>query len=107
MKKVFVVDERFGVVQSLYRWFLSKGCEVRAFSKPLPLYEAMSESLPDIIVMNADMVCESGELLCAHLKKNFCGGFLMIMFSAVSGRFKKVGKKKAHAGLLPQGFIAL
>lgn len=107
MKKVFVVDERFSVLQLLYRWFLSKGFEVRAFSKSVPLCEAISESVPDIIVMNADMMCENGERLCVYLKRRFCGGFPMILFSAVSARFKKMERKKPNAGLLPQGFVAL
>ena len=106
MKKVFVVDERFSVIQSLSRWFISKGCEVRAFSKPLPLFDALHESLPDMIVIDADLADEDGERLYVHLKTEFSEQIPMVLFSSVADPLKKVRKRDTHYNLLPQGFTA-
>ena len=104
MKKVFVVNEKFTVLQLLYRWFISKGCEVRAFSTSQHLSAALAESLPDIIVIDADLAYEDGSRLYTHLKNKFCGQVLMILFSALPGNLKNRKKEAAISDLLPQGF---
>lgn len=105
MKRVFIVNEKFTVLQSLYRWFLFKGCEVNAFSSSQHLFQALKNTLPDIIVIDADLACEDGSQLYTHLKNKFIGQVLIVLFSAQLNQSKYTKTEDALADLLPQGCV--
>ena len=104
MKRVFVVNEKFTVLQSLYRWFLFKGCEVNAFSTPQYLFQALKNTLPDVIVIDASLRCEDGSHLETYLKNKFGEEVLVVLFPASPGQSKNARLEDAFADLLPQGF---
>lgn len=105
MKKVFIVSEKFTVLQSLYRWFLFKGCEVKAFSTSQYLLDALKEPLPDIIVIDADLASEDGRQLYTRLKNKFAGQISIVLFSVSSDYLRNAKTEDALADLLPQGCV--
>ena len=89
MKTVYVIDDEFEVLLSLSRWFISKGCYVRTFSKSKPLFDALYETLPDVIVMDMQLQKEDGPELCRQIKMQFLSRVQVVMFSASSNLIKE------------------
>ena len=89
MKKIFLVDDKFTVLLALSRWFSSKGCYVRTFSKSKPLFDALHESLPDIIVMETNLHDEDGNEIYRQIETEFAGKIHILQLSAISNKLKE------------------
>ncbi len=100
MKKVYVVDDEFEVLLSLSRWFISKGCYVRTFSQSKPLFDAMCEAMPDVIVMDMHLQQEDGMEVCRQIKSKFPVQVPVVMYSALPHNVKEV--KDSYADYLIQ-----
>ena len=90
MKKVYVIDDEFEVLLSLSRWFMGKGCYVRTFSESKPLFDALYESMPDVIVMDMHLQKEDGNELCRQIKTRFSTYVPVVMFSDQLKNVKEV-----------------
>ncbi len=71
MKKVFVADDNFGYLYWLNTQFTKKGCYVRTFSRSESLFEALDESLPDLVMLNTNLDGESSSSICKEIKSRY------------------------------------
>lgn len=81
MKKVFVADDNFGYLYRLNNMFTKKGCYVRTFSRSQSLFDALDESLPDLVMLNTNLDGESGTAICKEIKNRYNNSVAVIFAS--------------------------
>ncbi len=81
MKKVFVADDNFDYLYQLNTMFKNKGCYVRTFSQSQSLFDALDESLPDLIMLNTNLDGESGSSICKEIKTRYNNSVPVILAS--------------------------
>lgn len=81
MRKVFVADDDFGYLYQLNTMFKSKGCYVRTFSQSQSLFEALDESLPDLVMLNTNLDGESGKAICKEIKSRYNNSVSVVLAS--------------------------
>ncbi len=63
-------------------WFSKKGFEVKVFQHTKPLFEALHESLPDLILLDVNLQGENGRDVCKKIKNECYINRPVILFSA-------------------------
>ena len=81
MKKVFVADDNFDYLYQLNTMLKNKGCYVRTFSQSQSLFDALDESLPDLIMLNTNLDGESGSSICKEIKTRYNNSVPVILAS--------------------------
>ncbi len=94
MKKVFVADDNFGYLYEVDSLFTKRGCYVRTFSRSQSLFEALDESLPDLVMLNTNLDGESGTAICKEIKSRYNNSVSVIL---ASDDQSFVGEKKGCA----------
>lgn len=88
MKKVFVADDDFSYLFRLNVMLARKGCYVRTFSHSQSLFDAMEETLPDVVMLNKNLDGESGKAICKEIKSRYNNSVSVILASDNSFAFK-------------------
>ena len=103
MKNIYVVDDDFDILFLLNKWFSRNGIFVKTFSSSAPLYQALQESLPDMIVLDINLHGEDGREICKQIKQIYPGQFPVILFSGNENLLKKF-KDSLADGVLRKPF---
>ncbi len=82
MRRLFIVDDDYDILLALKIWFTKKGFEVKVFQQSKPFFDALYESLPDLILMDVNLQGEDGRVLCKQIKNEFAVDRPIILFSA-------------------------
>ncbi len=82
MKQLFIVDDDYDILLSLKIWFTKKGFSVKVFQQSQPLYDALKQSKPDLILMDVNLNGEDGREICKRIKNEFIINLPVILFSA-------------------------
>ncbi len=81
MKKVFVADDDFGYLYQLNKLFTRKGFYVRTFSHSQSLFDALEESLPDLVMLDMNLNGENGKEICKEIKSRYNNSVSVILSS--------------------------
>ena len=82
MRRLFIVDDDYDILLSLKIWFSKKGFEVKVFQQSKPLFDALNQSLPDLILLDVNLNGEDGREICRRIKNEFTINRPVILFSA-------------------------
>ncbi len=102
MKKVFVADNNFGCLLMLHTWFKNRGYYVRTFSSSQPLFEALDEFLPDVIMLDENLQGNGKEI--GRQIKSLYGEHISIILSSGNSKNCKDADDFVVDGVLQKPF---
>ena len=82
MRQLFIVDDDYDILLSLKIWFSKKGFDVKVFQQSKPMFDALYNSMPDLILLDVNLQGEDGRDICKRIKKEFTSNRPVILFSA-------------------------
>lgn len=82
MRKLFIVDDDYDILLSLSIWFRKMGFEVGTFENSRSLYNALQESVPDLVLLDINLQGEDGRDVCKQIKTEMKADCAVILFSA-------------------------
>ncbi len=82
VRRLFIVDDDHDILLSLKIWFSKKGFDVRVFQHSRPLFDALYQSMPDLILLDVNLNGEDGREICKRIKNEFVVNRPVILFSA-------------------------
>ena len=84
MRQLFIIDDDYDILLSLKIWFTKKGFDVKVFENSKPLFVALYQSVPDLILLDVNLNGEDGREICKRIKTEFVINKPVILFSANS-----------------------
>lgn len=82
MKRLFIIDDDTDILESLGIWFTKKGFDVELFSLPEPMFNALQNAAPGLILMDVNLKNDDGRIICKELKENNKANCPILLFSA-------------------------
>lgn len=99
MKKVFVLGSNFSWLVMLNKWFKNKGCYTKTFSDSKYLFTALEESLPNIIILDENLIKEDGKAIRNQIRNQYGRKISVLSVSnitdlekAAANRIDKIGQ---------------
>ncbi len=91
-KKILIADDEPNIVASLEFLMRQKGYEVRVVNNGIDAFQAVSEFLPDLLLLDVMMPRMSGYDVCQRVRANADWQHIKIVMLSAKGREAEVSK---------------
>jgi DNA-binding response OmpR family regulator len=91
-KKILIADDEPNIVASLEFLMRQKGYEVRVVNNGIDAFQAVSEFLPDLLLLDVMMPRMSGYDVCQRVRANADWQHIRIVMLSAKGREAEVSK---------------
>ncbi len=91
-KKILIADDEPNIVASLEFLMRQKGYEVRVVNNGIDAFQAVSEFLPDLLLLDVMMPRMSGYDVCQRVRANADWQHVKIVMLSAKGREAEVSK---------------
>ena len=82
MRRLFIVDDDYDILLSLSMWFKKMGFAVDTFENSKTMFNALDQSVPDLILLDINLQGEDGRDVCRKIKSEDGKTCPVILFSA-------------------------